>query len=110
MLLTLLAVSILVSLVAVSTTPQPPDSLRSPLTQYLWPSFWKGQLSLEHISMLGPAEEDPAHSHGAFNLGELMGLQGLPSLLPLLAIWALGGAAWIVIKERRKNLTERTSG
>ncbi|MDR3748192.1 MAG: hypothetical protein P4M04_08600 [Acidobacteriota bacterium] len=56
-LLTLLAVSILVSLVAVSTTLQPPDSLRSPLTQYLWPSFWKGQLSLEHISMLGPARK-----------------------------------------------------
>ena len=81
-LLALLAVSILFSLVAVSTTSQPPDKYRSPMTQLLWPSFWKGQLSLEHISMLGPAEEDNTQSHGASNFGERLGLHGLPSLLP----------------------------
>jgi hypothetical protein len=31
---------------------------------------------------------DPAH-HAAWNLGELVGLRGLASLLPLLALWIL---------------------
>ena len=31
--------------------------------------------------------------HEAFNLGELMGLRGRASLLPLLGLWALAGAA-----------------
>ena len=105
-LLALLGISILFSLVAVSTTSQPPDKYRSPMTQLLWPSFWRGQLSLEHISMLGPAEEDNTGAHGAFNFGERLGLHGLPSLLPLLAVWALGAVAWFRVNARDGSRTE----
>jgi hypothetical protein len=35
--------------------------------------------------------------HGAFNLGELAGLHGLASLIPLLAVWALAAVLWVGI-------------
>jgi hypothetical protein len=94
-LLVLLGVSVLLSLVAVSTTPQPPFEYRSPITQLLWPSFWHGNLALEHTSVLAPFDPDADGAHGAFNLGQLIGLRGLSSLLPLLAIWVMAVAVWI---------------
>jgi hypothetical protein len=93
-LLTLLAVSVLFSLIAVATTPQPPFDYRSPMTQLLWPSFWNGNLALEHTSMLAAFDSDPGGSHGAFNLGQLLGLRGLTSLLPLFAFWGMTVLAW----------------
>jgi hypothetical protein len=104
-LLILLAVSVLLSLIAVSTTPQPPYEYRSPMTQLLWPSFWSGHLALEHTSVLTTSDGDAGSSHGAFNLGQLVGLNGLASLLPLLAIWALAAVAWMRMQE-----APRTSG
>jgi len=32
--------------------------------------------------------------HGAFNLGELVGLRGLASLIPLFAIWGAAALCW----------------
>jgi hypothetical protein len=63
----------------------------------LWPSFWAGKLSLNPQSMLRSSEELPGHPHGAFNLGELLGLHGLKSLVPLLAVWGLGAFLWVWI-------------
>lgn len=100
MLLALLAVSIFFSLAAVSTTPQPPDNLRSPLTQLILPAFFRGHMSLEHISMLGPAEEDGSGRYGSFNLGELAGLHGFASLLPLFAIWMIAAGAWVRLGDK----------
>jgi hypothetical protein len=94
-LLAFLGASVLFSLIAVSTTPQPPFEYRSPITQLLWPSFWHGDLALEHTSMLSPSDADAGGAHGAFNLGQLMGLRGLASLLPLLAVWGLAAAIWV---------------
>ena len=102
-LLALLAVSMSFSLIAVSTTPQPPFQYRSPMTQLLWPSFWSGNLALEHTSMLAPSDAGAAGAHGAFNLGQFMGLRGLASLLPLLAVWALAGVVWIRMRERSEK-------
>lgn len=84
----LLCVSVLFALMAVSTTPQPPFAARVPIAQVFWPAFWSGHLSLERVTMLSPSDLSDAASHGAFNLGELLGLRGLTSLLPLLALWA----------------------
>ena len=81
------------SLMAVSTTAQPPLRFRCPVVELLWPSFWAGKLSLNQFSFLAPWEEIPSQSHGAFNLGELAGLHGLASLIPLLIFWAI--AAWV---------------
>ena len=80
------------SLAALATTAQPLEGIRYPLFQLSIPSFLQGNLSLNHGSFL--AHEIPGQNHGAFNLGELAGLHGLPSLIPLLTIWALAFWKW----------------
>jgi hypothetical protein len=82
------------ALMAVSTTAQPPDEFRCALAQLFWPSFWAGKLSLNQESMLTISEDPARHAHGAFNLGELAGLHGLASLIPLFAVWALAAVLW----------------
>jgi hypothetical protein len=80
------------TLVAVSTTPQPPASIKAPVTELLWPAFRAGDLSLNPQTFVHNSV-DVAHlrgggdPHAAWNLGEIAGLRGLPSLLPLLVIW-----------------------
>jgi len=97
-LLLLLFASVLFSLIAVATDANPSDAYHHPMTELLWPSFWHGHLSLSTASMLTPAEENGSHAYGAFNLGQLVGLRGLPSLLPLLAVWAVAGFLWCKTK------------
>ena len=80
------------SLMAVATTAQPPQNYRIPVPQLILPSFWHGQLSLNHVSMLTPAEASQTRT--AFNLGEVLGLQGLTSLIPLLLFWCLMAVVW----------------
>ena len=89
-----------VTLVAVSTTPQPPASLRAPMSELLWPAFRDGDLSLNpqtfvHNSVDADRLRGGVVPHAAWNLGELAGLHGLPSLLPLGIIWAV--AAWLLL-------------
>jgi hypothetical protein len=86
-----------VTLVAVSTTPQPPSDVMSPVTELLWPAFREGDLSLNHQSFVdyGADPRRLRHNpqeHDSWNLGEVMKLRGLASLLPLGLIWA--AAAW----------------
>ncbi len=81
-----------VTVVAVSTTPQPPSSYRAPMRQLLWPAFRDGDLSLNHQTFVhGAASPDQMRGrqmpHAAWNLGELAGLPGLASLLPLAFLW-----------------------
>jgi hypothetical protein len=90
------ACGVVFGLMAVSTTAQPRDEFRCALVQLLWPSFWAGKLSLNQQSMLR-ISEDPGHAHGAFNLGELLGLDGLKSLIPLLTVWGLAAVLWLWI-------------
>jgi hypothetical protein len=89
-------------LMAVSTTAQPPDEFRCALFQLFWPSFWAGKLSLNSQSMLTISDDPTGHAHGAFNLGELAGLHGLASLIPLLAVWALAAFLWAWINRAEK--------
>ena len=83
-----------ITLVAVSTTPQPPASFKSPVSELLWPAFRDGDLSLNPQTFVHNSA-DVAHlrgggdSHAAWNLGEIAGLHGLISLLPLLAVWVI---------------------
>jgi hypothetical protein len=80
------------TLVGVSTTPQPPATFKSPVRELLWPAFRDGDLSLNPQTFVHNSV-DVAHlrgggdPHAAWNLGELAGLRGLPSLLPLAFIW-----------------------
>jgi hypothetical protein len=93
----------LFTLLAVSTTPQPPDDLRCPIFQLIIPSFWSGKLSLNAGSMLTSAEAGVGHAGHAFNLGELMGLHGLVSLLPLLAFWLIAAVGWLRISRANRD-------
>ncbi len=98
----------LFTLMAVSTTPQPADGFACPMLQLIVPSFWAGKLSLNAGSMLTIAEAGASHSGHAFNLGELVGLHGLPSLLPLLALWAATAFLWIRANgQPRRNPSEK---
>lgn len=102
LLIGLAVISASISLMAVSTTPQPPDEFRCPLMQLFWPSFWSGNLSVNNVSMLIPAEDTVGSVHGAFNLGQLAGLHGLVSLLPLLLGWAAALFGWRRLREEDK--------
>jgi hypothetical protein len=86
-----------VTLVAVSTDAQPPASIRAPMSELLWPAFRAGDLSLNpqtfvHNSVDAGHLRGGGDPHAAWNLGELAGLRGLPSLLPLAVIWAIAAA------------------
>jgi hypothetical protein len=86
-----------VTLVGVSTTPQPPASFKAPMRELLWPAFRDGDLSLNPQTFVHNSV-DVAHlrgggdPHAAWNLGELAGLHGLRSLLPLAFLWVIAGA------------------
>jgi hypothetical protein len=89
-----------VTLVAVATTPQPPASIQAPVRELLWPAFLAGDLSLNpqtfvHNSVDVGHLRGGGDPHAAWNLGELAGLRGLPSLLPLALIW--GAAAGLLL-------------
>jgi hypothetical protein len=85
------------TLMAVAVSAQPPDEFHCPLRQFYWPSFWAGRFSVNLGTVLIPAEQGTNQVHGAFNLGELAGLHGLASLIPLLAVWALAAVLWVGI-------------
>ena len=85
------------TLVAVSTTPQPPATFTSPMRELLWPAFRDGDLSLNpqtfvHNSVDAGRLRGGGDPHAAWNLGELAGLRGLSSLLPLAFIWVAAAA------------------
>lgn len=83
------------SLVAVSTTPQPPSwEFSAPMQQLLWPAFAEGKLSLNTQSVLDVAPRGAAGPRAAWNLGERAGLAGKTSLVPLLLLYVVAGLAW----------------
>ena len=90
----LAAISAFVALMVISTTSQLAMQDSCPLVHSAWPAFWSGQIALNHDSMLTVAEAGSTVHAGAFNLGQLIGLRGLASLTPLLAIWAVAAVAW----------------
>ena len=95
----------LFSLMAASVTAQPdPELLKCAPFRVLWPSFWAGKLSYNEMSMLSAADSATG-CHGAFNLGELMGLHGLMSLIPLILVWVAGGAIWMRMDRAAKERT-----
>jgi hypothetical protein len=105
---TLAAAGVGLTLMAVSVGAQPPDEFHCPLRQFYWPSFWAGRFSLNLGSVLIPAEQGTNQVHGAFNLGELVGLHGLASLIPLLAIWGLTAVLWVWIhRDQRRSFLPR---
>jgi hypothetical protein len=87
------AVSIFLTLVVVSTTSQLAVQDNCPMIHSVWPSFWSGQMAMNRDSMLTVAEAASGR-YGAFNLGQLLELRGLTSLLPLFGVWAVAAWQW----------------
>jgi hypothetical protein len=89
-------VGVFVALMVVSTTSQLSMQDRCPMVNTVWPAFWSGHVAVNRVSMLtvGEAGADA----GAFNLGQLMGLRGLASLIPLLAVWGVAAVVWVRLR------------
>lgn len=98
--------SLLLALMVVSTTSQLSMQDSCPLVHSTWPAFWSGHMAMNHDSMLTVAEAGTRGEHGAFNLGQLVGLHGLASLIPLAAIWLAAAFVWRRLQSSRHPLSE----
>jgi hypothetical protein len=96
---------LLSSLMVVSTTSQLSNEDTCPVRHLVWPAFWSGQMSLNRGSMLTVSETASSAAYGAFNLGQLLGLHGLLSLVPLLLVWGIAGLLWT--RMNRANVPPR---
>lgn len=90
-LLALALCSVFLALMVISTTSQLSMQDSCPILHSSWPLFRTGQLAVNHDSMLSAAE---GSAYGAFNLGQLLGLRGLWSLVPLLLFWIAAALFW----------------
>src|SRR5262249_16833665 len=90
--------SVFITLMVVSTSSQLTMQDTCPILHSSWHQFWAGNLASNRESMLLPTEA--AGGYSAFNLGERIGLQGRPSLLPLLSIWAVAALIWRRVKNQ----------
>jgi hypothetical protein len=86
--------SVFVALMVVSTSSQLSMQDSCPILHSVWPAFWSGQVAGNRESVLTVAEARSGADYGAFNLGQLAGLRGLASLIPLLAMWGIAAALW----------------
>jgi hypothetical protein len=97
-------ISLCIALMVVSTTSQLSMQDSCPIVHSTWPAFWSGQMALNRDSMLTVAEAGPNGQYGAFNLGQLLGLHGLASLIPLLAMWVVAAFLWMRITRARADV------
>jgi hypothetical protein len=84
-----------VTTMAISTIVLLPEDVSAPLTQLIIPAFLQAELAQNRQSFLQYGTANPAQGLlGAWNLGQLVGLPGLSSLLPLAILWL---AAFVLI-------------
>ena len=99
--LALISYSALLMLAGTAVRPEVPQHIKRPFGSYLMPHFYAGQLALnpQHINQ---PNSPPNGEPQARNLGQLLGLEGLASLIPLaLAMAAI--ALWLVWAARRQR-------
>jgi hypothetical protein len=82
--------SVFVALMVVATTSQLSMQDSCPIVHSVSPAFWSGHVAANRESMLTVTEAGA----GAFNVGQLVGLRGLGSLIPLLMVWAVAAMVW----------------
>jgi hypothetical protein len=100
-LMVLTVFSLFIVLMVVSTSSQLSMIDSCPIIHTSWPQFWSGQVASNRESMLVASESNGGY--GAFNLGQLIGLTGLASLLPLLLMWIVAGAIWWRLHSKSEN-------
>ncbi len=84
-----LAWSVANMLAATAVGPEAPMGTADPLTDFVWPHFLDGSL---------------AYTQGSSNFGQLLGLPGLWSLLPLGLVWSLVALwFWRLVKNGRAS-------
>ena len=99
----LVAVSIGLMLVATSVKPEVPVQHTRPFGDFLFPRFFAGELADNPQSIESRVSPEGGPRY-AWNLGQIIGLPGLASLAPLLAVWAAGGALlWRAVKARARD-------
>ena len=98
-LIALACCSIFVTLMVVSTSSQLAMQDSCPIAHSSWPAFWAGNIASNRESMLLVSEATGGYA--AFNVGQLIGLDGLATLIPLLLIWALAGGLWLRLGRER---------
>ena len=86
--------SVFFALMVISTSSQLSMQDSCPMWHTSWSAFWSGNVALNHDSMLTIAEAGSSAKYGAFNLGRLLGLNGLASLIPLLVLWGAAALLW----------------
>lgn len=88
-------------LAATAVKPEVPNTFRAPFGEWILPEFFAGRLAgnTQSIDSLWPVAGGPA---AAWNLGQLLGLSGLASLLPL-GIVILGGTVWLLQGTERRQ-------
>jgi len=88
-----------ITLIAVSTMPLPPNDIRRPVAEFMWPAFRDGDLSLNTQTFTSGSVDRDFRAHheprAAFNLGMKLGLSGHASLVPLALVWLGCGFALI---------------
>jgi len=89
----LAGISVTLMLVATSVGPEVSERIARPYSEHLVPRFLAGELagSRQSFEMIRP---DPEGGRQAWNAGQLLGLRGIASLLPLAVIW-VGGGVWL---------------
>lgn len=97
--------SVFMALTVVSTTSQLSMQDRCPIVHSTWPAFWSEHMAINRESMLTVAEVGSSREYGAFNLGQVIGLRGLASLIPLFAVWGIAAVIWW-----RTRVAERAAG
>src|SRR5205085_4158211 len=78
---------------ATAVKPEIDTKYKRPYQQFVWKNFYNGRLSVSRQT-IDMKPEPPAGPRQAWNLGMKLGLDGLPSLVPL-ALWMLACAAWL---------------
>ena len=69
-----------------------PEDVATPVQSLIVPSFLRGELAQNAQSYVQYGADNPAHGLlAAWNLGQLLGLPGLFSLLPLGLVWMVAG-------------------
>ena len=88
-------------LVGTAVKPEVDVRIARPFADFLLPRFYGGDLavSTQSIDSIGSSR---AGERFAWNLGQLMGLDGLAALLPL-GLFVLGTGAWLLLAVRRAD-------
>ena len=96
----------MITTMAISTIVLLPEDVSAPLTQLIVPAFLRADLAQNRQSFLQYGTANPAQGLlGAWNVGQLLGLPGLASLLPLALVWAVAFGLWTLHSRTRRRFS-----